>query len=155
MSISKLPSRPLKSWQTIRCQDNGGTDGCIHAEDVDAMVKKVLDTFGRIDILVNNAGVTRDNLMLRMKDERVGPCHQHQSQGCLRLYRSVARHMAKARKGNIINIASVVGQMGNAGQANYTASKGGVIALTKTTARSLPAGMSESMLLLPVSSIPQ
>ncbi|HPH02732.1 MAG TPA: 3-oxoacyl-[acyl-carrier-protein] reductase [Spirochaetota bacterium] len=106
-----------------------------NAEDVDAMVKKVLDTFGRIDILVNNAGVTRDNLMLRMKDEEWDLVININLKGVFVCTRSVARHMAKARKGNIINIASVVGQMGNAGQANYTASKGGVIALTKTTAR--------------------
>ncbi len=106
-----------------------------NAEDVDAMVKKVLDTFGRIDILVNNAGVTRDNLMLRMKDEEWDLVININLKGVFVCTRSVVRHMAKARKGNIINIASVVGQMGNAGQANYTASKGGVIALTKTTAR--------------------
>ena len=105
------------------------------ADDVDAMIKKVLDTFGRIDILVNNAGVTRDNLMMRMKDEEWDLVININLKGVFVCTRGVVRHMAKARKGNIINIASIVGQMGNAGQANYTASKGGVIALTKTTAR--------------------
>lgn len=106
-----------------------------NAGDVDAMVKKVLDTFGKIDILVNNAGVTRDSLMLRMKDEDWDLVLNINLKGVFVCTRSVVRHMAKARKGNIINIASVVGQMGNAGQANYSASKGGVIALSKTTAR--------------------
>jgi 3-oxoacyl-[acyl-carrier protein] reductase len=105
------------------------------AEEVDAVIKKVLDTFGRVDILVNNAGVTRDNLMMRMKDEEWDLVMNINLKGVFVCTRAVIRTMAKARKGSIINLASVVGQMGNAGQANYTASKGGVIALTKTTAR--------------------
>jgi 3-oxoacyl-[acyl-carrier protein] reductase len=103
--------------------------------DVEGAVKKVLDSFGRIDILVNNAGITRDNLMLRMRDDEWDLVIDINLKGVFICTRAVVRLMAKARKGAIINLASVVGQMGNAGQANYTASKGGVIALTKTTAR--------------------
>jgi len=105
------------------------------ADEVEAVVKKVLDTFGRVDILVNNAGVTRDNLMMRMKDDEWDLVINVNLKGVFVCTRAVIRTMAKARKGAIINLASVVGQMGNAGQANYTASKGGVIALTKTTAK--------------------
>jgi len=112
----------------------GGCD-VSKADQVDLLVKKVLDTFGRVDILVNNAGVTRDNLMLRMKDDEWDLVININLKGVFVCTRALVRHMAKARKGVIINLASVVGQMGNAGQANYTASKGGVIALTKTTAR--------------------
>ena len=105
------------------------------ADEVEAVIKKVLDTFGRVDILVNNAGVTRDNLMMRMKDDEWDLVININLKGVFVCTRAVIRFMAKARRGAIINLASVVGQMGNAGQANYTASKGGVIALTKTTAR--------------------
>ena len=105
------------------------------SDQVEAAVKKVLDTFGRIDILVNNAGVTRDNLILRMKDEDWDLVMNVNLKGVFVCTRAVLRPMAKAHAGVIINIASVVGQMGNAGQANYTASKGGIIALTKTTAK--------------------
>lgn len=104
-------------------------------EDVDAMTKKVLDNMGGIDILVNNAGITRDNLMLRMKEEDWDLVININLKGVFLCTKSVIRYMAKARKGSVINIASIVGQMGNPGQANYTASKGGVIALTKTTAK--------------------
>ena len=105
------------------------------SSDVEEAVKKVLDTLGQIDILVNNAGITRDNLMLRMRDDEWDLVININLKGVFLCTRTVVRYMAKARKGAIINLASVVGQMGNAGQANYTASKGGVIALTKTTAR--------------------
>ena len=104
-------------------------------DDVKAMVKKTMDKFEKVDILVNNAGITRDGLMMRMKDSDWDLVLNINLKGVFICTREVSRYMSKARSGNIINIASVVGQMGNAGQANYTASKGGVIALTKTTAR--------------------
>ena len=106
-----------------------------NSEDVDAMVKKVLDTFGQVDILVNNAGITRDGLLMRMKDEDWDLVLNINLKGVFLCTRAAIRAMTRAKSGKIINIASIVGQMGNAGQANYTASKGGVIALTKTTAR--------------------
>ena len=104
-------------------------------EDVDNMVKKVVAEFGRVDVLVNNAGVTRDNLMLRMSESDWDLVLNINLKGVFLCTKAVIRPMSKARSGKIINIASIVGQMGNPGQANYSASKGGVIALTKTTAK--------------------
>jgi len=106
-------------------------------EDVDAMVKKAVDAFGQVDILVNNAGITRDALLLRMKDEDWDAVMTVNLKGAFLCSRSVAKVMSKQRYGRIINIASVVGQMGNAGQANYCASKAGLIGLTKSNAREL------------------
>ena len=100
-----------------------------------ALVKAVVEEFGRVDILVNNAGVTRDNLIMRMKDEEWDQVIAVNLKGVFNCTKAVARTMFKQRSGRIINIASIVGLIGNAGQANYSASKGGVIALTKTTAR--------------------
>ncbi len=98
-------------------------------------VKKVMDDFGRIDILVNNAGITRDNLMLRMKQDDWNAVLSVNLTGTFNVSKSVVRFMVKARSGRIVNIASVVGVMGNAGQVNYSASKAGVIGLTKTMAK--------------------
>lgn len=93
--------------------------------------------FGRIDILVNNAGITRDNLALRMKEEDWNAVLQTNLTGSFIAIQQVVQGMMKARWGRIINISSVVGQMGNAGQANYAASKAGLIGLTKSLAREL------------------
>ncbi len=105
--------------------------------DVDNMVKAVVEAFGGIDILVNNAGITRDNLLIRMKEEEWDAVIAVNLKGTFNCLKSVARPMMKARRGKIVNIASVVGVMGNAGQANYSASKAGVIGLTKTVAKEL------------------
>ena len=104
-------------------------------EDVAALIKTALDTFGRIDIFVNNAGVTRDGLMLRMSEEDWDLVMDINLKGAFNCIKAVARPMMKQRGGAIVNIASVVGVMGNAGQANYSASKAGLIGLTKTTAK--------------------
>lgn len=98
-------------------------------------VKTVIEKFKKIDILVNNAGITKDNLVLRMTDEEWQRVIDINLKGVFNMTKSVVKYMFKERSGRIINIASVVGLMGNAGQANYSASKGGVIALTKTCAR--------------------
>jgi 3-oxoacyl-[acyl-carrier protein] reductase len=103
--------------------------------DVEKMVESVLERFGRIDILVNNAGIARDKLMLRMTDEDWDAVLNINLKGTFNCTKAVIRHMSKQKQGKIVNIASVVGEMGNAGQANYSASKAGVIGLTKTTAR--------------------
>lgn len=103
--------------------------------DVDNMVKDVMARFGQIDILINNAGITRDNLMLRMKEEDWDLVIAVNLKGTFNCIKSAIRPMMKARSGKIVNIASVVGVMGNAGQANYSASKAGVIGLTKTAAK--------------------
>ena len=105
------------------------------ANDVEKMVQTALERFGRIDILVNNAGITRDKLLLRMSDEDWDAVLGVNLRGTFLCTRAVIRPMAKQKSGKIVNIASVVGTMGNAGQANYGASKAGVIGFTKTVAR--------------------
>jgi 3-oxoacyl-[acyl-carrier protein] reductase len=104
---------------------------------VQAMVDEVMETFGRIDILVNNAGITRDGLLVRMTEEQWDLVIDVNLKGAFFCTKAVARPMMKARSGRIINMASVSGVGGNAGQANYSASKGGLISLTKTTAQEL------------------
>ena len=96
-----------------------------------------LEHFGTIDILVNNAGITRDNLMMRMKEDEWDDVLNTNLKGVFLCTKAVTRQMMKQRSGRIINISSIVGVMGNAGQANYVAAKAGVIGLTKTTAREL------------------
>ena len=112
--------------------------------EVDACVKAVIADFGKIDVMVNNAGITKDGLLMRMSDEDWDAVLNVNLKGTFLFTRAVSRPMMKNKAadgtqlgGSIINIASVVGLIGNAGQANYTASKGGVIALTKTTAKEL------------------
>ncbi len=105
--------------------------------EVDEMVNKTLDKFGKIDILVNNAGITRDNLLLRMKEEEWDLVISINLKGTFNCLKAVTRPMIKARSGKIVNIASIIGIAGNAGQANYAASKAGVIALTKSAAKEL------------------
>ncbi|MFB5660600.1 3-oxoacyl-[acyl-carrier-protein] reductase [Alteribacillus sp. HJP-4] len=103
--------------------------------DVKAMIKEVTSTFGQIDILINNAGITRDNLIMRLKEEDWDAVMDTNLKGVFQCAKTAARPMMKQRSGKIINIASVVAVLGNAGQANYTAAKAGVIGLTKTLAR--------------------
>lgn len=106
-------------------------------DSVQQLMKAALDEFGSIDILVNNAGITRDNLLMRMKEEEWDEVINTNLKGVFLCTKAVTRQMMKQRSGRIINIASVVGVTGNAGQANYTAAKAGVIGLTKTAAREL------------------
>ncbi len=103
--------------------------------DVERMVEGILEKLAKIDILVNNAGITRDKLVLRMTEEDWDAVLGVNLKGTFNCTKAVLRHMAKQRSGKIVNIASVVGEMGNAGQANYSASKAGVIGLTKTIAK--------------------
>lgn len=110
-----------------------------NSEAVQAMVKETVDQFSRLDILVNNAGITRDNLIMRMKDEEWDDVINTNLKGVFLCTKAVTRQMMKQRSGRIINISSVVGRIGNAGQANYTAAKAGVIGLTKASARELAA----------------
>jgi len=105
--------------------------------EFDAMVAGVLESFGKLDILVNNAGITRDNLIMRMKEEEFDEVIETNLKGVFNGIKAVTRSMMKQRSGRIINISSVVGALGNAGQANYVASKAGVIGLTKSAAREL------------------
>jgi 3-oxoacyl-[acyl-carrier protein] reductase len=105
--------------------------------DVERMFGEVLARFGKVDILVNNAGITRDNLIMRMREEEWDAVIAVNLKGTFNCIKAASRPMLKARSGRIVNIASVVGVMGNAGQANYSASKAGVIGLTKTAAKEL------------------
>ncbi|MDV3450222.1 3-oxoacyl-[acyl-carrier-protein] reductase [Bacillus safensis] len=108
-----------------------------NAEEVQAMMKQAIDTFGSIDILVNNAGITKDNLLMRMKENEWDDVININLKGVFNCTKAVTRQMMKQRSGRIINLASVVGVCGNPGQANYVAAKAGVIGLTKTTAKEL------------------
>jgi 3-oxoacyl-[acyl-carrier protein] reductase len=105
------------------------------AQKAEEAIKEVVEKLGSVDILINNAGITRDNLMLRMKQEEWDAVISINLTGVYNMCKAVFRPMMKAKAGKIVNIASVVGQMGNPGQANYAAAKAGVIGLTKTIAR--------------------
>lgn len=123
-------------------KQNGGEAFAIKAnvadsEEVQQMVKQVIDTFGSLDILVNNAGITRDNLIMRMKENEWDDVISTNLKGVFNCTKAVTRQMMKQRKGRIINISSIVGVSGNPGQANYVAAKAGVIGLTKSTAKEL------------------
>ena len=108
-----------------------------NSSDVENLMKGALDKFLKIDILINNAGITRDNLIIRMSEQEWDSVIDINLKGVFNCTKSAAKAMMKQRSGKIVNIASVVGLMGNAGQLNYSASKGGVIAMTKTCAREL------------------
>lgn len=99
------------------------------------IVDTAIKTFGKVDILVNNSGITRDNLMMRMSEDEFDSVINVNLKGTWNMCKSVTRHMLKNRAGKIVNIASVVGIIGNAGQANYVASKAGIIGLTKSLAK--------------------
>lgn len=104
---------------------------------VDAMIKSVVERFGSIDILVNNAGITRDNLIMRMKEEDWDAVIHTNLKGIFNCTKLVSKVMMKQRYGRIVNMTSVVGVMGNAGQSNYAAAKAGVIGFTKSMAKEL------------------
>lgn len=106
-------------------------------EDVKRVVSETLDKFGRIDILVNNAGITKDGLMLRMTDEDFDRVIDVNLKGTFNCTKYVSKYMLKQKSGKIINISSVVGLSGNAGQVNYSASKAGIIGITKSAAKEL------------------
>ncbi|SCM80511.1 3-oxoacyl-(acyl-carrier-protein) reductase [uncultured Sporomusa sp.] len=122
--------------------DNGGQVITVKADvadadAVDSLVKQAIDTYGKIDILVNNAGITRDSLLMRMKDEDWDAVMNTNLKGIFYCTKAVTKSMMKQRSGKIINMTSVVGLMGNAGQANYAAAKAGVIGFTKSMAKEL------------------
>lgn len=108
-------------------------------DEVENLIKTTLESFGKIDILVNNAGITRDNLLARMSQEEWEQTIAVNLKGTFNCIRAATKSFMKQRQGKIINIASVVGIVGNAGQANYCASKAGVIGLTKSVAKELAA----------------
>ena len=132
-----------RAEETLSKVRSSGADGMVVQCDVsdtaavDAMVKEAVKTYGHLDILVNNAGITRDNLIMKMSEEDFDAVINANLKSCFNTIKAVSRQMLKQRAGRIINIASVSGILGNAGQANYAASKAGVIGLTKTMAREL------------------
>jgi 3-oxoacyl-[acyl-carrier protein] reductase len=124
--------------QQIR--DGGGEAIAVQADvgrspEAERLVATALETFGRVDILVNNAGITRDSLMLRLSDEDWGAVLATNLTGAFVCTRAVLRSMLRQRYGRILNVSSVVGLMGNAGQANYAAAKAGLLGLTRSVAR--------------------
>ncbi len=106
-------------------------------EEVEEVVTKAIEKFGKIDVLVNNAGVTRDNLLIRMSEEDFDKVIEINLKGTYLVTKAVTKYMMKKRYGNIINLSSVVGVAGNAGQCNYSASKAGIIGFTKSIAKEL------------------
>ncbi|WP_202630782.1 3-oxoacyl-[acyl-carrier-protein] reductase [Pallidibacillus pasinlerensis] len=108
-----------------------------NSEDVDRLVKETIEHFGALHILVNNAGITRDNLLMRMKEDDWDAVINTNLKSVFLLTKAVTRQMMRQRYGRIVNISSIVGVSGNAGQANYVSAKAGVIGLTKTTAKEL------------------
>ena len=121
-------------------QDAGGKGMCLNVADTDsvaAVIKQITDEFGAVSILVNNAGITKDNLLMMMKQDQWDDVINTNLTSVYRLAKSVLRSMMKARKGRIINIASVVGSTGNPGQTNYSATKAGLLGFTKSLAREI------------------
>jgi 3-oxoacyl-[acyl-carrier protein] reductase len=125
---------------TAYLQASGGKGLCLNVTDnesVAAVIKQITDEFGAVSILVNNAGITKDNLLMMMKEEQWDDVINTNLTSVYRLSKSVLRSMMKARKGRIINIASVVGSTGNPGQTNYSATKAGILGFTKSLAREI------------------
>lgn len=138
VGFSNNESKALEVVQQI--ESNGGQAIALkvdvsNSESVAEFFNSIVEKFQKIDILVNNAGITRDSLILRMKDEDFDAVIDTNLKGIFYCTKAAAKIMLKARSGRIVNIASVVGEIGNAGQANYSAAKAGVIALTKTSAK--------------------
>lgn len=106
-------------------------------DEVKEMIKHIKDTYGRLDVVVNNAGITKDTLLMRMKPEMFEDVINVNLKGAFNVIQNVSRMMIRAKSGRIINISSIVGSLGNAGQANYVASKAGIDGLTKSVAREL------------------
>ena len=138
--VVNYASSPVAAESVVAAIQTAGGQAWAHRanvaeeEQVEAMVKAVLDKEGRLDVLVNNAGITRDGLLMRMKSADWQSVIDLNLSGVFLCTRAVSRSMLKARSGRIINITSVVGLMGNPGQANYSAAKAGVIGLTRSTA---------------------
>ncbi len=126
-----------KKTKTTGVQTISAKTDVSNSSDVENLVKMTLDKFQKIDILINNAGITRDNLIIRMSEQEWNSVIDVNLKGVFNCTKTVSKVMIKQRQVRIVNIASVVGLMGNPGQVNYSASKGGVIAFTKSCAREL------------------
>ncbi len=139
-----ISGRSMESLKPVQNEiEAGGTKVLAVAADVakveDAtnLIKQTIETFGKIDVLVNNAGITRDNLLLRLSEEDWDAVLDTNLKGAFNCIKACTKPMMKQRSGTIINITSVVGLMGNAGQVNYAASKAGMVGLTKSVAKEL------------------
>lgn len=136
-------SSPDKAQEVVqRCEAFGvkakayQSNAAIYTE-AEQLIQQVISDFGGLDVLVNNAGITKDNLILRMTEEQWDQVITTNLKSCFNLTKHVAKQMMKSRSGSIINISSVVGEFGNAGQSNYAASKAGMIGFTKSMAKEL------------------
>jgi 3-oxoacyl-[acyl-carrier protein] reductase len=139
--VCDINENVLKGTVAELAKHGTGVEGCVlDVRDLNACeeaVKKAVDKFGRIDILVNNAGITRDNLIIRMSEDDFDKVIAINLKGAFNCTKVVSRIMMRQRSGRIVNIASIVGVRGNAGQANYASSKAGLIGLTKSVAQEL------------------
>ena len=133
----ELARKTTDEINAVGCRAQAEELNVADAAEAQNVVNKILDKFKKIDILVNNAGITRDNLLMKMPPEDWEAVIKVNLSGAFNCIRAVSRAMLKQRSGKIINIASIIGLIGNPGQANYSASKAGLIALTKTTAKEL------------------
>lgn len=136
-------SQPDAAQETVDAIKSNGGDATTsqfnvaNSTEVQDAFKKILDEFGRIDILINNAGITRDGLLMKMKEEDWDKVLDTNLKGAFNCIKAVSRPMMKQRWGRIVNITSVIGFAGNAGQANYAAAKAGMVGLTRSVAREL------------------
>ena len=141
--IVNYVSNPSAAEETVQSiKSAGGKAEAVQfnvavAGEIEAAFKKILETHGRVDILVNNAGITRDTLLMKMKDEQWDEVLNTNLKGVFLCTKAVSRAMMKQRWGRIINITSVIGFAGNAGQANYAAAKAGIVGFTKSVAKEL------------------
>nr|HPM04739.1 SDR family NAD(P)-dependent oxidoreductase [Candidatus Cloacimonas sp.] len=131
---AEMVEKAVTSLKAISEKVFGYAGNVVDSLGIEALFAAIAAQHGRIDCLINNAGITRDNLLLRMKEEEWSLVLDINLKGSFICTQKAFKHMMKTRKGSIINIASVIGLMGNAGQANYAASKGGLIAFTKSCA---------------------
>jgi 3-oxoacyl-[acyl-carrier protein] reductase len=139
-----LISRSIDALKSVESEikSNGGeaisiTADVSNLESFTNAISQVVETWGTVDILINNAGITKDNIILRLKEEDWDAVIDINLKGCFNGIKAVARPMLKARSGRIINITSVIGLIGNSGQSNYAASKAGILGLTKSIAKEL------------------
>ena len=137
IAIASAPTRAVETLAGAGFVARAFETDVASTESVEGAFKTAIEQLGRVDVLINNAGLTRDGVFMRMSDEHWSEVLDTNLQGAFRCCRAVARSMMKARYGRIVNISSVVGLMGNAGQSNYAASKAGLLGLTKSLAREL------------------
>ena len=142
VAVNYAQSSGLAEQVADRIRETGGEAAAIRAdvsrrEEAEALVEETVNTFGSLDILVNNAGITRDNLLIRMKEEDWDRVIDTNLKSVFLVTKAASRHMIRQRQGRIINISSVIGIAGNAGQSNYAASKAGMIGFSKSIAKEL------------------